>query len=73
MSYDVFKRKICIYAKRAGIDYMRIRFGNDTDNGRYVAYVPGEQLQFTCSKSGLSISVRFHSHVYQIPVDGLKA
>lgn len=66
MLYESFKRKVLGYMEKAGIS-KTVFFDHDTDKRQYTAWVPGEELRFTCSESGLNMAVKFRRHTYPIP------
>lgn len=59
MSYDVFKRKVNALIRNAKLN-TKVRFHNDTDKGKYIAYC-GDDVQIIGTPCGLKVTVKWGS------------
>ena len=65
MAFEKFKQRINSYVSSAGISDS-VEFDHDKEKGLFSAWIPGEEILITCRESGLGMTAKFHSHVYQI-------
>ena len=65
MAFEKFKQDILGYLDKAGISKV-VTFEHDMEKGLFSAWIPGEEILITRNETGLGMSVRFRSHLYQV-------
>lgn len=65
MAFEKFKQDILGYLDKDGIS-KTVTFEHDREKKLFSAWIPGEEILITRNETGLGMSVRFRSHLYQV-------